>query len=53
MAKKGQRVKIILESTESAYCYYSFKNKKNQTGRMEIKKFDPRLNKKVVFKEKK
>jgi large subunit ribosomal protein L33 len=53
MAKKGNRVKIILESSESAHCYYTWKNKKNQTARLEIKKYDPVVRRKVTFKEKK
>ena len=52
MAKKtGQRVHIKLRSTESPYVYHTFKNKRNTTDRIQIKKFDPVLRKHVLFKE--
>jgi large subunit ribosomal protein L33 len=53
MAKKGNRVHIILESTESGHSYHSTKNKANSKERLEIKKYDPTLRKHVHYKEKK
>ena len=51
--KSNIRVKIVLRSTESSYRYHTTKNKRNQPGRMEIRKFDPVLRKHVLFKESK
>jgi len=53
MAKKGAREKIKLKSTESAECYWTVKNKKSTTDRLELKKYDKKLRKHVVFKESK
>lgn len=52
MAKKGVREKIKLESTEGTGVFYTTKkNKRNTTGKLEMKKYDPKLRKHVVFKE--
>jgi len=51
MAKKGPRVSIKLRSTESAHIYLSEKNRRNDTNRLELKKFDPTLRKHVVYRE--
>jgi large subunit ribosomal protein L33 len=51
MAKKGPRETIRLKSTESHSCYWTVKNKRNTTARMEQKKYDPLLRKHVIFKE--
>ena len=53
MASKGNRQNVILESTESGYSYHTTKNKRNTTERIEIKKYDPKLRKVVLFREKK
>ena len=45
------RVQIKLKSTESSHIYYTTKNKQKQPGRMELKKYDPKLRKHVLFKE--
>ena len=52
MAKKGNRVQVILECTEHKTSgkpgtsrYISTKNKKNTTGRIELKKYNPILRK--------
>lgn len=50
MARKRREV-IKLKSTESTSVYWTTKNKKNSTGRLERKKYDPRLRKHVLFKE--
>ena len=49
--KKGDRIVIKLKSTESEYIYYSEKNKRNDTQRLELKKYDPLLRRHVVFRE--
>ena len=60
MAKKakGNRVQVILECTEQKESgvpgmsrYITVKNKKNTPGRMELKKFNPYLNKVTVHRE--
>lgn len=51
MAKKGARETIKLKSTESAQCYWTKKNKRNTTARLELKKFDKSLRRHVIFKE--
>ncbi len=52
MAKKaGARQVIKMKSTESPFVYTTQKNKKNSTERLELKKYDPVLRKKVVFRE--
>jgi large subunit ribosomal protein L33 len=51
MAKKGAREIIRLKSTESDQCYWTIKNKRNTTERLELKKFDKSLRRHVIFKE--
>ena len=58
MAKKGNRVQVILECTEHKASglpgtsrYITTKNKKNTPDRMELKKFNSRLKKMTVHKE--
>jgi large subunit ribosomal protein L33 len=51
MAKKGARETIKLKSTESDDCYWTVKNKRNTTGRIELKKYDSTLRKHVIYKE--
>lgn len=51
MAKKGAREKIKLKSSESPECIWTYKNKRNTPDRLEIKKFDKRVRKHVMFKE--
>lgn len=58
MAKKGNRVQVILECTEHKTTglpgtsrYITTKNKKNNPERMELKKFNARLKKYTVHKE--
>ncbi len=51
MAKKGAREKIKLKSTESSECYWTHKNKRNTTERLELKKYDKKLRRHVAFKE--
>ncbi len=58
MAKKGNRVQVILECTEHKESgmpgmsrYITKKNKKNTTQRLELKKFNPILRKVTLHKE--
>ena len=58
MAKKGNRVQVILECTEhkdsgrpGTSRYITTKNKKNTPERLEVKKFNPILKKMTVLKE--
>ena len=58
MAKKGNRVQVILECTEQKQSgvpgmsrYITTKNKKNTPDRLEIKKFNPILKRVTVHKE--
>ena len=58
MAKKGNRVQVILECTEQRKTnvpgisrYITTKNKKNTPDRVELKKFNPYLKKVTVHKE--
>ena len=50
MASKNREI-IKLKSTESKEVYWSIKNKKKTTGRLELKKYDKKLRRHVVFKE--
>ena len=58
MAKKGNRVQVILECTEQRqsgvpgiYRYITTKNKKNTNERLELKKYNPYLKRYTVHKE--
>lgn len=51
MAKKGNRVLVKLRSTESGHMYYTQKNKRNDTARLEMKKYDPLVRKHVIYRE--
>ena len=56
--KKGDRIQVILECTEHKNTgqpgtsrYITTKNRKNTTGRMELKKYNPILRKYTIHKE--
>lgn len=58
MAKKGNRVQVIMECTEhknsgmpSTSRYITTKNKKTTTERLELKKYNPILKKVTLHKE--
>lgn len=58
MAKKGDRVQVILECTEHKESgkpgtsrYISTKNRKNTPERLELKKYNPILKKYTIHKE--
>lgn len=50
MASKSREI-IKLKSTESKQIYWTTKNKKSTTGRIELKKYDKALKRHVIFKE--
>jgi len=56
--KKGDRVQVIMECTEHKNSgmpgtsrYITTKNRKNTTGRLEMKKYNPILRKYTIHKE--
>ncbi len=58
MAKKGNRVQVILECTEQKETgvpgtsrYISMKNRKNTAERLELKKYNPNLKRVTVHRE--
>ena len=58
MAKKGNRIQVIMECTEhkatgkpGTFRYITTKNKKNTPERLEVKKYNPILRKKTIHKE--
>ena len=58
MAKKGNRVQVILQCTEHKETgtpgmsrYITTKNRKNTTTRLELKKYNPYLKKVTLHKE--
>ena len=58
MAKKGNRIQVIMECTEQKASglpgmsrYITTKNRKNTTERLELKKYNPILKKVTVHKE--
>lgn len=58
MAKKGNRVQVILECTEHKTSgqpgmsrYITTKNRKNTTARLELNKYNPVLRKVTLHKE--
>lgn len=58
MAKKGNRVQVILECTEHKTTgvagtsrYITVKNRKNTTERLELRKYNPVLKKHTIHRE--
>ncbi len=58
MARKGNRIQVILECTEHKTTglpgtsrYITMKNRKNTPGRLELKKFNPILKKMTLHRE--
>ncbi|MBG90726.1 MAG: 50S ribosomal protein L33 [Actinobacteria bacterium] len=49
-SKKGNRIHVILESTESPHRYHTKRHR--LTEKLKIKKYDPVLRKNVEYKEK-
>ena len=49
---KGATEKIkLVSSADTGHFYTTTKNKRTMTGKLEIKKFDPKARKHVVYKE--
>lgn len=51
MAKKGNRIVVKLMSTESGHMYITSKNRRNDPGRIELRKYDPLLRRHVLYRE--
>jgi len=51
MAKKGNRIIVKLKSTESGHMYITEKNRRNDSGRIELMKYDPFVRKHVLYRE--
>lgn len=47
----SKREKIKLKSSESDFFYYTVKNKSSTPDRLSLKKYDPKLRRRVEFKE--
>lgn len=52
MAKKD-RTQVRLVSTESGHVYYTEKSRRNDQGRLELKKYDPVVRRHVLYRESK
>jgi large subunit ribosomal protein L33 len=48
---KSARENVKLKSTESSECYWTTKNKRTVTERLELKKYDKAVRRRVIFKE--
>jgi large subunit ribosomal protein L33 len=52
MAKRqGNRILIKMKSSESSHYYHTEKNRQNHPDRLELKKFDPFVRKRVTYRE--
>jgi large subunit ribosomal protein L33 len=51
MAKKGNRIIVKLKSTESGHMYYTEKNRRNDSQRLELRRYDPIVRKHVLYRE--
>jgi large subunit ribosomal protein L33 len=51
MAKKENRVLVKLRSSESGHMYYTTKNRRTTTQRLELRKYDPLVRRHVMYKE--
>ncbi|MFT4040664.1 MAG: 50S ribosomal protein L33 [Thermomicrobiales bacterium] len=49
--KKGDRIVVKMRSTESGHVYLTEKNKRNDTARLELRKYDPTLRRHVLYRE--
>lgn len=50
-SKKGNRIVIKLKSTESGHTYTTMKNRRNDPSRIELRKYDPKVRRHVVYRE--
>ena len=51
MAKKGNRLLVKMRSEESGHMYYAQKNRRNDQGRLELKKYDLIVRRHVIYRE--
>jgi large subunit ribosomal protein L33 len=51
MAKRGNRIIVKLKSTESGHMYYTEKNRRNDSQRLELRRYDPIVRKHVLYRE--
>lgn len=52
MAKDGPRIKILLRSAAGTSCVYrATKNRRTTTQKLELRKYDPKLRRHVLFRE--
>lgn len=49
--KKGNRVPIVLKSTESTHTYHTQKSRRNNAARLELRKYNPELRKHTLYQE--
>ena len=49
--KKGARVIIKMRSTETKHVYHTQKNRRNDSARLKLRKYDPVARKHVEYRE--
>ncbi|MBN2006742.1 MAG: 50S ribosomal protein L33 [Anaerolineae bacterium] len=49
--KKGARILIKMKSSESGHMYYTEKNRRNDSQRLELRRYDPVVRRHVVYRE--
>ncbi|MGB3327869.1 MAG: 50S ribosomal protein L33 [Thermomicrobiales bacterium] len=49
--KKADRLPVTMQSTESAHRFLTEKNRKNDPGRLELRRYDPVLKRHVLYRE--
>ena len=53
MAKPATLQIKLVSTADTGYFYVKFKNPKTKTEKLELKKYDPKVRKHVIFKEQK
>ena len=53
MAKPATLQIKLISSADTGYFYVKFRNPKTKTEKLELKKYDPKARKHVIFKEQK
>ena len=52
MAKRrGVRILVKMQSTESPHMYYTQKSRRNDPNRLELRKYDPVLRRHALYRE--
>ena len=49
--KKADRLPVTMQSTESSHRYLTEQNRKNDPGRLELRRYDPVLKRHVLYRE--